>query len=117
LYILPFLAHPDAIFIVNSVRTTGALLVLKELKIKIPEEIGIVGFDDLEWTSLMNPPLITISQPIYTIGSVAAQLFFIFIDYRPSNIKKEVVSLLQENQVGQLQEYFLKKIPVTLEIS
>ena len=85
MYILPFLAHPDAIFIVNSVRTTGALLVLKELKIKIPEEIGIVGFDDLEWTSLMNPPLITISQPIYTIGSVAAQLFFYF--YRLQTFK------------------------------
>ncbi|NLY06237.1 substrate-binding domain-containing protein [Candidatus Sordicultor fermentans] len=92
MYILPFSVLPDAIFIVNSIRTTGALLVLKELKIKIPEEIGIVGFDDLEWAPLMDPPLTTISQPIYTIGSTAAQLLLRKLS-GAAKIKKEVVVL------------------------
>lgn len=85
-------AHPDALFIANNVMTTGALIAVKELKIKIPEEIGIVGFDDLEWASLIDPPLTTISQPIYTIGSTAAQLLLRRLS-RSANIRKEVVVL------------------------
>mgnify|MGYP000851204556 CR=1 FL=1 len=84
--------RPDAMFIVNNVMTTGALLALKELKIKIPEEIGVVGFDDLEWAPLMDPPLTTISQPIYTIGSTAAQLLLYRLN-KPVTIKREVVVL------------------------
>lgn len=83
---------PDAMFIANNVMTTGALLALKELKIKIPEEIGVVGFDDLEWAPLMDPPLTTISQPIYTIGSTAAQLLLYRLN-KPVTIKREVVVL------------------------
>ena len=85
-------ANPDAIFIANNVMTTGALLALREMKIKIPEEIGIVGFDDLEWASLIDPPLTTISQPIYTIGSTAAQLLIRRLN-RSAKIRKEVVVL------------------------
>jgi len=85
-------ARPDAIFIANNVMTTGALLALKELKIKIPEEVGIVGFDDLEWAPLMDPPLTTVSQPIYTIGSTAAQLLLRKLS-GAAKIKREVVVL------------------------
>lgn len=67
-------------------------MALKELKIKIPEEVGIVGFDDLEWAPLMDPPLTTISQPIYTVGSTAAQLLLYRLS-KPAVIKKEVVVL------------------------
>lgn len=86
---------PDAIFVTNNVMTTGALLAIKELGIKIPNEIGIVGFDDLEWAPLMNPPLTTISQPIYTIGSTAAQLLLRRLG-RTAKLRKEVVILKSE---------------------
>lgn len=85
-------AHPDALFVANNVMTTGALLAIKELDIKIPEEIGIVGFDDMEWAPLVDPPLTTISQPIYTIGSTAAQLLLRRLS-RASKMRKEVVVL------------------------
>ncbi len=85
-------AKPDAFFITNNVMTTGVLLALKEMNIKIPEEIGIVGFDDLEWAPLIDPPLTTISQPIYTIGSTAAQLLLRRLG-RTVKLRKEVVIL------------------------
>jgi DNA-binding LacI/PurR family transcriptional regulator len=75
--------------------TTGVLLALKEMKIKIPEEVGIVGFDDLEWAPLIDPPLTTISQPIYTIGSTAAQLLLRRLG-RTAKLRKEVVVLKPE---------------------
>ncbi|MGC8971985.1 MAG: LacI family DNA-binding transcriptional regulator [bacterium] len=83
---------PDALFVANNVMTTGALLAIKELGLKIPEEIGIVGFDDLEWAPLIDPPLTTISQPIYTIGSTAAQLLLRRLG-RTVKLRKEVVIL------------------------
>lgn len=85
-------AHPDALFVANNVMTTGALLAIKELNLKIPKEIGIVGFDDVEWAPLVDPPLTTISQPIYTIGSTAAQLLLRRLS-RASKMRKEVVVL------------------------
>ncbi|MGC9064858.1 MAG: LacI family DNA-binding transcriptional regulator [bacterium] len=85
-------AKPDAFFITNNVMTTGVLLALKEMNIKIPEEIGIVGFDDLEWAPLIDPPLTTISQPIYTIGSTSAQLLLRKLG-RTAKLRKEVVVL------------------------
>ena len=88
-------AKPDALFITNNVMTTGVLLALKEMKIKIPEEVGIVGFDDLEWAPLIDPPLTTISQPIYTIGSTAAQLLLHRLS-RGTKLRKEVVVLKPE---------------------
>jgi len=88
-------AKPNALFVTNNVMTTGVLLALKEMNIKIPEEIGIVGFDDLEWAPLINPPLTTISQPIYTIGSTAAQLLLRRLG-RTAELRKEVVILKPE---------------------
>lgn len=85
-------ANPDALFVTNNVMTTGALLAIKELGLKIPEEIGIVGFDDLEWAPLIDPPLTTISQPIYSIGSTSAQLLLRNLG-RSSKFRKEVVVL------------------------
>lgn len=83
---------PDAIFVTNNVMTTGALLAIKELGLKIPDEIGIVGFDDLEWAPLMDPPLTTISQPIYSIGTTSAQLLLRRLG-RSQKLRKEVVIL------------------------
>jgi len=65
---------PRAVFIANNLMTLGALKALRERKIKIPGEMSIVGFDDMAWTSLVDPPLTIISQPTYTLGSCAAKL-------------------------------------------
>jgi len=64
---------PEAVFVTNEVMTTGALLALKEHEVRIPEQIGIVGFDDPVWASLINPPLTAVRQPSYSIGSIACQ--------------------------------------------
>ena len=64
---------PTAIFVANNVMVMGTYQVLKENNIKIPEEIAVVGFDDPEWASLMEPPLTTVRQPSHSIGTMACQ--------------------------------------------
>ena len=54
--------------------TMGALRALHEAGIRIPDEIALIGFDDMPWATSLNPPLTAISQPSQEIGSAAAEL-------------------------------------------
>jgi len=47
---------PTALFVCNEPMTSGALLTLRENKVKIPEEMAIIGFDDPIWAPLTEPP-------------------------------------------------------------
>lgn len=68
--------RPTAIFSVNNLMTMGALKAIYEMNLKIPDDISIIGFDDMPWLSLINPPLTAIRQPVYEIGAEAARLLF-----------------------------------------
>ncbi len=65
---------PEAIFISNIDMTLGALIAIKEMGIKIPDDVGIVGFDDSEWAMIFDPPITTIRQPVYNLGSTSAEM-------------------------------------------
>lgn len=65
--------RPEAIFVSNIDMTLGTLITIKEMGIKIPDDIGIVGFDDSEWAMILDPPITVISQPVYSLGSTSAE--------------------------------------------
>lgn len=71
---------PDAIFTGNNLITLGALETIHKLKKKIPEEVAILGFDDMFWASSLNPPLTAVRQPAYEIGKRACELLIQRID-------------------------------------
>lgn len=64
---------PDAIFVTNNRMTTGALHALKEFNISIPDEVSLVGFDDLPWAEIVSPAVTTVRQPTYEMGTAAAR--------------------------------------------
>lgn len=64
----------DGIFCGNDLIALGAIKKLKERGLKVPEDVGIVGFDDIYLASLVEPPLTTIKQPNYEMGYKAAEL-------------------------------------------
>jgi DNA-binding LacI/PurR family transcriptional regulator len=68
--------HPEltALFIENNMMSLGALTALHDQRIGIPYPLSIVGFDDLPWYSVLNPPLTVIAQATGEIGSRAASL-------------------------------------------
>jgi DNA-binding LacI/PurR family transcriptional regulator len=66
--------RPTAVFVANNLMTLGAFRALHEAGIRIPEEIAVVGFDDMPWATSLNPPLTVASQPSQEIGSSAAEL-------------------------------------------
>lgn len=65
---------PDALFTGNNLITLGALETIHKRKKQIPNEIAIVGFDDMFWSSSLNPPLTAVRQPAYEIGKRAGEL-------------------------------------------
>lgn len=66
--------RPDAIFAGNNLITIGVLKAIKQLKLSIPEEIALVGFDDMPWSSELCPPITSVAQPTYELGQEAARL-------------------------------------------
>lgn len=65
---------PTAIFAASNMLALGALQALHERSIRVPEQIAVVGFDDLPWASALWPPLTTVAQPTYQLGHEAARL-------------------------------------------
>lgn len=66
--------RPTALFIGNNQMTLGALVAIKEKKLRIPEDIAVVGFDETEWAPVISPPLTTVKQPSVEIGVQAADV-------------------------------------------
>ena len=66
--------RPTAVFVANNLMTLGAFRALHEAGVRIPEEVAVVGFDDMPWATSLNPPLTAMSQPSQEIGSSAADL-------------------------------------------
>lgn len=67
--------RPDAVYAAGDYAALGALQVLQEQNIKVPDEIAIVGFSNEPFTSLVNPPITTIEQHSTEIGRLTAEAF------------------------------------------
>ncbi|HEV7567093.1 MAG TPA: substrate-binding domain-containing protein [Microbacteriaceae bacterium] len=66
--------RPTALFAVDNLRTLGAYEAILESGLVFPGEISLLGFDDLEWTTIVRPPLSVVAQPAYELGAAAARL-------------------------------------------
>src|SRR5205823_10069762 len=63
-----------AIFTTNDINAQIALTELRRRGYRVPEQVAIIGFDDMEHAQYTNPPLTTIRQDFYENGRVAARL-------------------------------------------
>jgi LacI family transcriptional regulator len=66
--------RPDAIFAVGDSIAIGALEYLRGAGLRVPEDVAVMGFDDLPFASICNPKLSTVRQPIRQIGIAAMEL-------------------------------------------
>jgi LacI family transcriptional regulator len=62
---------PTAIFCCNNKMTLGLMRALGELRIRCPERVSVLGFDDFDWAANFSPRLTTIAQPSYEMGKQA----------------------------------------------
>ncbi len=72
--ILALKTTPTAIFCANDLVALGVMRTLRENKFKIPEQVSVLGYDDIEFAASAAVPLSSISQPAYQMGVTAADL-------------------------------------------
>lgn len=66
--------RPTALFVVNNLMTVGAIEAIHKEGLRIPQDVAIIGFDDLPWAEALDPPLTVVRQPAYDVGRAAAEL-------------------------------------------
>lgn len=69
-------APPTAVFVTSDVVAFGAVQAIQERGLRIPEDIAIVGFDDVPLASFCTPPLTTVRMPAIEMGRCAGQLLY-----------------------------------------
>lgn len=66
--------HPfTALFAYNDISAIGAIWALKAAGLRVPEDVSVVGFDDIPVAQFANPALTTVRQPLVRMGEIAAQ--------------------------------------------
>jgi DNA-binding LacI/PurR family transcriptional regulator len=66
--------HPfTAIFAFNDISAIGAIRALRESGLQVPEDVSVVGFDDIQSAAYQNPGLTTVRQPLRKMGTIAAE--------------------------------------------
>ncbi len=73
---------PEAVFAANDLMALGAYQACNEAGVNIPEDIAIVGHDNIQVAELVAPPLTTMAQPKYSLGKLACQKLLDMINYR-----------------------------------
>jgi LacI family transcriptional regulator len=87
--------RPTAILCGNDVLAAGALLEAQKLGFRVPEDLSITGFDDIEIAEIMSPPLTTVHVPHRRMGEMAAELLIDILaghdDIRSQSIETEIM--------------------------
>lgn len=83
--------HPTAIFVAGDQMAIGAYRAVAEAGLSIPEDISVVGFDDIEAASYTTPPLTTVRQPFKNIASQAFNLLLELLERSKKSGRSQIV--------------------------
>ncbi len=90
--------RPTAIFMGNYEITLGAVMAINEMGIRCPEDVSIMGFDDLILAHLIRPPMTSVVQPMQQIGERAVSMLMNRINGNEDGPSEEVVL---STQIGE----------------
>ena len=77
-----------ALFAYNDISAIGSIWAFREAGLRVPEDISIVGFDDIPGAAYANPGLTTVRQPLVRMGQIAAQTLVDQIEERGENVQE-----------------------------
>lgn len=72
--------RPQAIVAMNDLYALLVLMAAEQVGLSVPEDLAVVGFDDLDFAATLNPPLTTVAQQPYQLGMEAARLLLAWIN-------------------------------------
>jgi LacI family transcriptional regulator len=84
-------ASPSAVFVASDMMAVGALKALRQVGKRVPEDVALVGFDDIPIASAIEPALTTVRQPIRRMGSLAMETLLDLIEHPGSGPRRIVL--------------------------
>lgn len=83
--------RPSAIFAANDAMALGAIYRLQDAGLSVPDDVAIVGYDNLDFTRLVKPKLTSVSMPVYEMGKIAAERLLTQINGGPGQTDEILV--------------------------
>lgn len=100
IFSLPPEERPTAIFAANDQTAFGLIDVAKEYGVRIPEDLAVLGFDDMPFAAFAKPGLTTIRQPHREMGEIACELLLSLIDPTHYPFENQKVTLSRTGEGG-----------------
>lgn len=97
---------PTAIYVTNYEMTLGAIMAINEMGLSIPNDLSIIGFDNMELVKVLNPPLSVVVQPMESIGEITAKLLLKRMNGDNSNfpsINRLKADLIVTKSIGKVK--------------
>jgi LacI family transcriptional regulator len=79
-------ASPTAVFTASDTMAIGALRVLREVGLQVPQDVALVSFDDIPISGAVQPPLTTVRQPIERLGAMAVDVLVGLLESPPPEV-------------------------------
>jgi DNA-binding LacI/PurR family transcriptional regulator len=80
-----------ALFAYNDISAIGSICAFQEAGLRVPEDVSVVGFDDIQNAAYINPPLTTVRQPLQKMGEIAARTLLDRIEGRVAHVPEIAV--------------------------
>ncbi|MDA8204054.1 MAG: LacI family DNA-binding transcriptional regulator [Chloroflexi bacterium] len=96
----------DALFCGNDAMAAGALAAIRSRGLRVPEDVALAGFDDLEFAARMQPPLTTVRQGVRQLGSEAARTLFQLLNDPAGSPRRVILPtelVIRQSTVGDLE--------------
>lgn len=96
--------RPTAIFCISDVLALGVVRAARNLGLEVAKDVSVVGFDDVEYATMLSPMLTTVSQPRYSLGKTSAQMLIQQIESgeQSGSVYLEHKLILRESTAGIL---------------
>ncbi len=103
---------PTAVFVTNYEMTLGTIIGINEMNISIPEELSLIGYDNIQLAKIVKPSLSIVTQPMNSIGETAARLMLMRLSGNMSEfpsiyrLKSEIIikDSVKKNLVEELEK-------------
>ncbi|HSD50327.1 MAG TPA: LacI family DNA-binding transcriptional regulator [Candidatus Methylomirabilis sp.] len=97
---------PTAVFAASDVLAMGALAAAREHGARVPEDVSVIGFDDIDFAAYCNPPLTTVRVPAYEMGQLAVRVLISLIRGRETTPRRYLLDtdLIVRGSCRELQD-------------
>lgn len=107
----------DALFVGNNLMTVGALEAIRAHNLQVPADIALVGYDEMSWAALDAVSLTTVLQPVYELGSTAAQRLFQHLQQPGIQARQEIILsptlCVRSSSASRISSSYLTTSPIS----